>query len=1253
MKKFSGYQGLSIIDRISESLSPEYFKIDERTTEDFLLYINGLAKKIKYFNSSNEEDGHWEDFFLSDESFLLAEIVNYKLKEIEQNKLDLLQSFDAFSGTEQKIKIWKEVFNLVLNMLIQVDRWYKRAATFNRKRESTYLEIELVSAIDYSLSNQLNLLVSYDLGKPFAEYNFEMSFDYGQFSSVWKIENALPENIFNRGEDKAERISNALKQLLIVYRNTFRTVTQIVLKAPELFRNSLEKNDEHQPHIGLVLSFLHVFQLLQKDLNRMTERHLDYYYSDILHQFPNPGIVDKAYFYVDTTQNLETETLSGGKKIIAGQDAEGQIIFYKVLRNLYLSRVKICGLKSLFVSRNPIIDTFSQYRMVRGIFASTLNGNDEGKIITDNPWNLFGKEQIFLSENQRTMKDVEVGFAISSSVLKLSSGRRILRLILCFSSSSIAQMIDMLVDIANRRNVKPEDVFYDVFSNAFEFKLTGEAGWIEVKAYKIFTPEDFTKGQFTFEIELLQDVPAITEYKEEIHQRGLNKAAHPVLTAFLKGNSTYYAYSFFEGLKLDEIRLEVEVKEFFDFKLFNSYGPLDLSGPVEILGPVPKPGDYFMLGSEEIFCKELTELKLFWEFSPFPFENGGLREYYEAYQKEITNKSFQLRVSARSNFQFNPFKDEKKQAIPLFEENNKKEILKERKVVNLDLKKLDLRPSYFLKREDVENFSLSSGSGFLKFELSAPNIGFGFDLFPKIFAEVVTKNAAKPNSPQPVPNQPFAPKINSLKVEYKATGKLVFDARRVYENDNQSEFEFFHFHPFGIKKAFEKGRALTEDFIPQFEKEGYLYLGIEDINPGQIFSLLFILEKNENWEPGKVEKLEWHYLSNDSWKLLRDQEILEDTTGGLINSGVITLILPTDIGMDNSVLEAGKYWLSISVRRKAETFSKVKAIYPNGGIAEYDKFAGGQKSGINLPAGSLSEFEDPVPGVISIHQPTETFGGEPEENKINFYTRISERLRHRERAINRWDFERLLLSKFEWISQIKCMGHFGNEYFVRRGHVKIVALPKIEANANFYEPILSAGQIEEIQKFITPYCSPFVEVELQNPSYEYLRIKCKIRFQSSSSGMNIKNLYEDLMNYICPWFYSEQVRATMGGEIKISDLFNFIKARPYVAYLTGFSVVHLQINEEGKYTMKDSAVIESGYDIIKGGTPWSVFVMSPLNEFELIETDEYYPPEPTALTEMRIGEDLIISGEIEEEFSEERSEDEKDKENPMWFELTI
>ena len=1247
MKKFSGYQGLSVIDRISESLSPDYFKLDERETVDFLLYVNGLAKKIKYFSYSNEEDGHWVDFFHSDESFLLAEIVSYDLKEIEKKKLELLQSFDGFSSIDQKIEIWKETFHLILEMLIQVDEWYKRASKFNRKRESSPIENELVSAIDYNLSNQLNLLASYDLGKPFAEYKFEISFDYGVFSNIWKIENTLPENIFNRG------VENALKQILIVYRNTFRTITQIVNKSNELFRTSLENNDEHQPHIGLLLSFLQIYRLLQKDLNQITQRHLEYYFSEVLLQSPNPGSPDMAYFFVDTIQNFEKNTISSGKRITAGQNDDGETIFYRLKNNLYLSRIKIAAIKNLYISRNPIINVFSQYRMVRGMYASGLKGNDEGKIITEKGLSSMGEEQLFLTTPHRTMQDVEIGFAIASSVLKLSSGIRILRLTVNFNQGSILKMIDIMVDIANQRKLKPEDVFYEVFSNAFDFKLTMEDGWLEVDSYKIYTPTDFTQGRFIFEIELSQEFPAIADYQEEVHLKNLNSAKQPVLTGFLNGKATFYPYSFFEGLKIDEIQIEVEVKEFYDFKVFNTYGPLDVSGPVEFLGPIPKPGDYFMIGCAELFSKELTDLKIYWDYNPFPFESGDLKEYYEAYHKEIDNKSFQLRVSARSDFQFNPMKDDKKQIISLFEENSQNQLIRQRKLENLDLKKLGIRPAYFLKREEVENFNLNSASGFLKFELTAPNIGFGFDLFPKIFAEVVTKNAAKPSGSLPIPNQPFAPKINSLKIEYSAISKLVFDPTRIYENEENSGEGFYHFFPFGVKGVFERGKAFSDDFIPQFEREGYLFIGLEQVIPGEIFSLLFLLEKNENWEPGKKEKPEWHYLANDTWKPFREEDFLEDNTGGMIHSGVITMVLPTDIALQNNILEQGKFWLRVSVRKKAETFSKIKAIYPNGGIAEYDT-GGGYKNGIKLSSGSLSEFEEPIPGVLAIIQPLETFGGEPEEEKINFYTRVSERLRHKERAVNRWDFERMLIAQFDWINQLKCMGHFGHEYFVRRGNIKIVALPKIESSTNFYEPILSPGQIDEIKRFISPYCSPFVEVEVQNPSFEYLRIKCKIRFQTSSSGKSIKKLHEELMNYICPWFYSEKVRATMGGEIKISDLFNFIQSRTYVAYLTGFSVVHLQVNEDGKYTMKDSAVMETGYEIIKGGTPWSVFVLSALNEFELIEEDEYYPPEPTALTEMRIGEDLIISGEIiEEETSKMEENNESENEEPMWFELTI
>ena len=123
------YQGLSENERVLEALDPSFFPLDERQLTDYLQLINDYSKQLKYFNSKNEEAGNWQDFFLSDDIFLLAEILNFDYKDIESQKINLLQSFDTFADIEKKTEVWVSVFRLCLQMLQQVDRWYSLAST--------------------------------------------------------------------------------------------------------------------------------------------------------------------------------------------------------------------------------------------------------------------------------------------------------------------------------------------------------------------------------------------------------------------------------------------------------------------------------------------------------------------------------------------------------------------------------------------------------------------------------------------------------------------------------------------------------------------------------------------------------------------------------------------------------------------------------------------------------------------------------------------------------------------------------------------------------------------------------------------------------------------------------------------------------------------------------------------------------------------------------------------------------------------
>jgi YD repeat-containing protein len=59
----------------------------------------------------------------------------------------------------------------------------------------------------------------------------------------------------------------------------------------------------------------------------------------------------------------------------------------------------------------------------------------------------------------------------------------------------------------------------------------------------------------------------------------------------------------------------------------------------------------------------------------------------------------------------------------------------------------------------------------------------------------------------------------------------------------------------------------------------------------------------------------------------------------------------------------------------------------------------------------------------SVVLPYDSFGGRVAEDDSTFYTRVSERLRHKDRAITLFDYERLVLEEFPEIYKVRCLNH--------------------------------------------------------------------------------------------------------------------------------------------------------------------------------------------------------------------------------------
>src|SRR5581483_3887371 len=65
-----------------------------------------------------------------------------------------------------------------------------------------------------------------------------------------------------------------------------------------------------------------------------------------------------------------------------------------------------------------------------------------------------------------------------------------------------------------------------------------------------------------------------------------------------------------------------------------------------------------------------------------------------------------------------------------------------------------------------------------------------------------------------------------------------------------------------------------------------------------------------------------------------------------------------------------------------------------------------------LPPGKIAKLKNGLAAVKGVKQPYASFGGKPVERSDALSLRASERLRHKNRAIAGWDYERIILEAF-------------------------------------------------------------------------------------------------------------------------------------------------------------------------------------------------------------------------------------------------
>lgn len=848
------------------------------------------------------------------------------------------------------------------------------------------------------------------------------------------------------------------------------------------------------PHVALFLTFLELYKYLQNDLNGLVSSHLDFFYRHVLGLKDVSPQADRIYIFPEPARNVQRLLIPADTKLLAGKDTDGNNIIYKTEKETLLSQVKLSGFKSVYNPQKAgeSIRSFSKPDLIR---KEAVQG-----------WHPFGGD----NEDE----NATIGWAVSSPVLLLKEGVRTVNI--TFSQ------------VSTDTNDIPD--FAQLTAGLFEMEFTTADKWFSVKLN-----EDtiFNNEKFSFVTVLDETSPAVSGFDRAVHGYEINAKQGPVVRVRLR-KTDFAVYKFLQSVKFGRIDIQVSCENAAAVLLSNDFGTLDANKASQAFGYSPVVGSNLYIGLEEIFYKPLSSLKVNIAWKGVP-ENFPV--YYEGYTGDtnslVTNNAdFKVKALIRSCKEWKIISgSDNKDQFPIF-----------RQPMEFDV------AAYFRNKQSALA-GVENEDGLLCLSISSPDKAFGHALFPRVLTKASIQQAQ--GKDVQIPNEPYTPVIESVRVSYTA-------AEFMHIGDQKAGMQFYYMEPFGIRPVipgiYSDGKfpALLSDTLLD---SGYLYIGLNGVEPPVQISLFFAISEESTAEKGTVT---FSYTEAENWKYFLPNQILSDTTAGLQQTGIMTLQLPESISMHNPAMPAGHFWLRISVREKAENFDRILDIRPNAILAKREMEPVPVTYNLNkLPPDSVKSFLPAIKEIRKITQPYPSFSGRAAENSQARFTRISEMLRHKNKAVTAWDYEHLVLENFPEIYKVKCIRHSISKTDQRMpGHVHIIVIPKIMhgERRRLFKPVAGRNLLNSISHYIDSVKSAHVQAEVTNAVFVEIKIVAQISFKHAmEEGFYINKLQRDLEDFLSPWAFRDDIEVQLGSKLHLSSVISFIETREYINFIDRIS----------------------------------------------------------------------------------------------------
>ena len=1275
-------------ERFPAALEEGAFQVDATRLEERLAMTGRLARQLLFFDLQDRDAGDWGELFLGDESCVLARIL---ATDLEATLAEFLRDLRR---PHNRALLARHVIELALEM----DLWYKSLAA-NTAPAAVAVRARIRELVSQHLAADTRPLLEvatarglFRAGDPAGGFQ-RMALARSWLDPMWhQAARAAHETSGPRATadglsdiggsfDVEGRLDvDALRRCFAAFLGAMSRVQEL---ARELLLGSLTTKS-HAPAAGLLLAFAQLTSVIQRQLNRFTDRHVDFYYRDCLRFTPRPGRLESVHLACTRNTRFSAEVpIRAGTVFVAGKDAAGNDIEFRTDSDVLLTDARVEKVAMLLLERDRLISPESEFDYVTRVKATppmAVGWSDPAR--GTRRWPLFGGAG---------GEDARIGLAIATPLLLLQEGSREIRVTLRFgaattadfgalvaetvsatdapafnaaagrllsrwllsaddplSATDLAGIREAAVRICGRAVPVPDHasdllnflaagappkrdlMFNALFASVLRVLLSTAEGWLEMQSAFVRRPsaeEAGGRAGLQIVLRLRPEDPPVVGCTTAVHGPQW-QTQQPVFQLLLQPRAHLYAYSLLCDAMLDDVTVAVHVTGIRNVVVYNNYGRLDPSKPLAPFGPLPTLSSYLVLGAPEIARKHLESLTLNLEWGQLPQDDGGFEAYYRAYGGDFHTESFVATVALLHDGQWHGAGSR-----PLFALDPESDRL--RASIEISVDEGEVRKHWRASPEACP-FDKGARNGYVRLQLAGPRGAFGHEQYPTLLSETVTENARLKRASK-LPNPPYTPALERLTLDYRARTTLSL-AGAAGSTTASAAGMVLHLYPFGLQALGSVGAGRYHPLLPRADDDGNLYIGISANQPPQRLSLLFHMS-DVGAATGSVSapRILWAALCTDQWRMLTPAQMLADSTEGFLASGIITVDLPAEITNNNRLMPAGLYWLRVSTTvSDFKMFARLRGVYAHALRAKRVSVAG------PAPAAAVFQPRIAVPGLASVMQVGRSFGMRAAEDTRSVRMRAGERLRHKSRASTVWDIERLVLEHSPEVFKVKCFPttarHGGGG--LASGQVLVAVVPAVrrnDSNDSIRAPRINAAGLKRIADYLRGLASPWMQFDVVNAVYERIQVRCCVRLTPGvATGLVLRRINEAIIEYLSPWWDGGR-RAVFDWVIRCEDVEAHLRKVDGVELVTCTSLLHISEDEEESYTLGDTARPGPGgaggaaprqdtSDQVRASCAWSIALPMSSHLVTLVDaagvTDA--GPIPTGIGRLAIGSTFIV-----------------------------